>query len=94
LWAALGTLIAFFTGLGFLLWAFAIFGIIIFIGAAMIHNNSSSSGAWGIVILILGVLSLFGVIAALGGILAIIGGALALSWKPPAPQTQQPKPAQ
>ena len=34
IWAALGTLIAFFfAGLGFLLWAFLIFGIIIMIGA-------------------------------------------------------------
>jgi len=48
----------------------------------MINSNPSSTHSWGVVILILGVLSLFGVVTALGGILAIIGGAFALTWKP------------
>jgi hypothetical protein len=84
IWAAVGTLIAFFfvAGLGFLLWAFLIFGIIIIIGAVMINSNPSSPHSWGVVILILGVLSLFGVVTALGGILAIIGGTFVLTWKP------------
>ncbi len=83
IWAAIGALIAFFfAGLGFLLWAFLIFGIIIMIGAVMINSNPSSAHSWGVVILILGVLSLFGVVTALGGILAIIGGVFALTWKP------------
>jgi hypothetical protein len=83
IWAAVGTLLAFFfAGLGFLLWAFLIFGIIIIIGVVMINSNPSSAHSWGVVILILGVLSLFGVVKALGGILAIIDGAFALTWKP------------
>ena len=83
IWAAVGTLIAFlFAGLGFLLWAFLIFGITIIIGAVMINSNPSSAHSWGVVILVLGVLSLFGIVTALGGILAIIGGAFALTWKP------------
>jgi len=48
----------------------------------MINSNPSSAHSWGVVILILGVLSLFGVVTALGGILAIIGGVFALTWKP------------
>jgi hypothetical protein len=86
-WAAVGTLIALFTGLGFLLYAFLIFGIIIIIGAIMINSNPSSTHSWGIVMLILGVLSLIGIVTALGGILAIIGGAFAIAWKPPIQQT-------
>lgn len=83
IWAAVGTLLSFFfAGLGFLLWAFLIFGIIIIIGAVMIISNPSSTHSWGVVILILGVLSLFGIVTTLGGILAIIGGAFALTWKP------------
>jgi hypothetical protein len=82
-WAVLGTLIAIFTGFGFLLYAFLIFGIIIIIGAVMINSTPSSAHSWGIVILILGVISLIGVVTALGGILAIIGGAFAIAWKPP-----------
>jgi hypothetical protein len=41
------------------------------------------------VILILGVLSLFGLITILEGVAAIIGGASALSWKPLGSQIQQ-----
>jgi len=85
LWALVGTLIAFLTGFGFLLWAFLIFGIIIIIGAVSMNSNPNSTHTWGIVILVLGVISLFGVVTALGGLLAIIGGALALSWKPSTP---------
>ena len=85
-WAALGTLIAIFTGLGFLLYAFLIFLIIIVIGAVMINSNPSSAHSWGIVILILGVISLIGVVTAPGGILTIIGGAFAIAWKPPIQQ--------
>ena len=86
LWAAVGTFIAFFSGFGFLLYMFLIFGIVIIAGAAMINNNPLSAHTWGTIIVVLGVLSLFGVTTTFGGILAIVGGALALSWNPPAPQ--------
>jgi hypothetical protein len=82
IWAALGTLLAIFFGLGFLLYAFLAFGIVILIGAVMINSNPRSAHTWGIVILVLGIFSLVGVTTALGGLLAIVGGALALSWNP------------
>jgi len=89
-WAAVGTFVALFTlGAGFLLYVFLLFGIIIIAGSVALNNNPSSAHAWGIVILILGILSLFGVITALGGIISIAGGALALSWNPP---RQRPPP--
>jgi hypothetical protein len=94
-WAAVGTLLAFFTGFGYLLYVFLLFGLIIIIGAIMINSNPSSAHTWGIVILILGILSLIGIITALGGLLAIIGGAFALSWKPPSrPPNPPPPPSQ
>jgi hypothetical protein len=85
LWAALGTLLAIFFGLGFLLYAFLIFGIIIVIGAVAMNSNPRSAHTWGIIFLLLGIFSLVGVTTTLGGIFAIIGGALALAWK----QTQE-----
>lgn len=90
---ALGTLIAIFTfGAGFILWIFAIFGIIIIIGAIMMNSSPSSAKTWGIVVLILGIISLIGVVTALGGILSIIGGALAIAWKPETRSTPPPPP--
>ena len=84
LWAVVGTIVAIFTfGAGFLLYAFLLFGIIIIIGSVMINNNPKSARIWGVVIIVLGVISLIGVVTTLGGILAIVGGALALSWRPP-----------
>jgi hypothetical protein len=85
LWVALGTLLAIFFGLGFLLYAFLFFGIIIVIGALAMNSNPRSAHTWGIIILLLGIFSLVGITTTLGGIFAIIGGALALSWK----QTQE-----
>jgi hypothetical protein len=88
---ALGTLIAleeFFAG--FLLWIFPIFGLIIIIGAAMFNSYPSFARTWGIVILILGIISLIGLVTALGGILSMIGGALAIIWKPRARRTPPP----
>ncbi len=82
LWSALGTLIAIFTSLGFLLYAFLIFGIIIIVGALMMNSNPKSAHTWGIIVIILGVLSLIGITTTLGGILSIVGGALALTWNP------------
>jgi hypothetical protein len=87
-WAAVGTLLAVFLGLGFLLYAFLAFGIVILVGAVMINSNPRSVHTWGIVILLLGIFSLVGITTTFGGILAIVGGALALSWKP----TREPGP--
>ena len=92
LWTMLGTLLAFFFGLGFLLYAFLFFGIIILIGAAMMYMNPRSTRMWGIVILLLGLFSLVGVTTTLGGVLAIIGGALALAWNPTRTAASMPPP--
>ena len=91
IWAALGTLLAFFTGLGFLLYLFVVFGIVIIAGSLMINSNPSSARTWGGIIIVLGVISLIGVTTTFGGILSIVGGALALSWRraPPPPPYQQ-----
>ena len=89
IWAVVGTIIAFMSGLGFLLYAFVIFGIIMIAGAAMMYSAPSSAKTWGIVVLILGIFSLIGISTTLGGILAIIGGALAIGWKP---STEAPPP--
>ena len=75
---------------GFLLWIFPIFGLVIIIGAAMFNSYPSYAKTWGIVILILGIISLIGIVTALGGILSIIGGALAIAWKPRAGRAPPP----
>lgn len=82
LWFVIGTILAFFTSIGFLLYAFLIFGIIIILGALMMNSNPKSAHTWGIIILILGILSLFGITTTIGGILSLVAGALALSWNP------------
>ena len=91
--AMLGVAVAFFTfGAGLLLGIFALFGIVIIVGSIMMYSQPSSAKTWGIIVLILGILSLFGVITALGGILALIGGILAIVWKPSAPASAPPLP--
>ena len=42
-----------------------IIGVIVVVGALMLHNNPAQHSAWGVVILILSVLSVFG--SAMGG---------------------------
>jgi hypothetical protein len=94
IWAAVGTVVAIFTfGIGFLLYVFLLFGIIIIAGSVAFNNSPRTAHTWGIVILILGIFSLVGVITALGGILSIVGGALALSWHP-SQQGPPPPPGQ
>ena len=91
--AGLWTLFVFDLGLRLgwvLLWIFPIFGLIIMIGAIMFNSYPSYAKTWGIVILILGIISLIGIVTALGGILSIIGGALAIAWKPRAGRAPPP----
>jgi len=91
--AALGSMLAIFTfGLGLAFWIFPIFGIIIIIGSIMMYSNPNSTKTWGVVVLILGIISFIGVITALGALLALIGGILALVWKPSAPSATPPPP--
>jgi hypothetical protein len=51
-----------------------IVGLIILIGAIMMWNNPSSTHMWGIVILILSIISV--------NLFGFIGGILAIVWKP------------
>lgn len=84
-------------GLGALLIALAvvglIFGIIILIGAFQLRSHPESAKMWGIVILILSLISFIGGGGFyLGAILGIIGGILALVWHaPPAMAMGQPQ---
>ncbi len=90
--AIVGAVIALFTlGVGAILGTFAIFGIIIIIGAIMMYTTPSSAKTWGILVLILGIISIFGIITAFGGLLSIIGGILAMLWKP-TPTVRQESP--
>jgi hypothetical protein len=73
----ISSFIVFFGAIG------VICGIIIIVGASMLNSRPASHGTWGIVILVLSVVSLFaggGFVA--GAILGIIGGILAITWKP------------
>jgi len=93
LWAAIGAFVAIFLGsVGALFGIFAIFGIIIIIGAIMMYSQPRSAKTWGIIVLILGVISLLGIVTTLGGLLSLIGGILAIVWKPRAPEAAPPPP--
>jgi len=66
-----------FLGLGAMFGVyFIIIGLITIIGAIMMYNNPSSAHTWGIVILILSIIS--------ANIFGLIGGILAIVWKPSA----------
>lgn len=87
-------------GLGALLIGLAVaallFGIIILVGALMMRSNPQSARTWGIIVLILSILSLVGGGGFfIGFLLALIGGILAIIYHPPATQAawgQQPTP--
>ncbi len=70
-----------------------ILGIIIVVGAYFLHTRPAEHGTWGIVILVLSVISFIGGGGFLiGAILGIIGGILAIVWKPPEkPQEHAPQ---
>ena len=74
--AAIGGLVTWFIGgIGAIFGVyFIIMGLIVTIGAVMMYNTPSSAHTWGIVILILSIIS--------ANIFGLIGGILALIWKP------------
>jgi hypothetical protein len=83
----------FFPGLGALLIGLAvvalIFGLIIIVGAIMLRSKPESSRTWGVIILVLALLSWVGGGGfVIGFILALIGGILAIVWHPPAAPQQ------
>lgn len=90
IYAIIGSaLLSFFPGLGALLIGLAvvalIFGVIIIWGAFMLRSKPESARTWGIIILLLAILSWIGGGGFfIGFILALIGGILALTWHPPA----------
>ena len=65
-----------------------IFAAIVLLGALMLYRNPSQKTAWGVIILVLSIISIVtGGGFLIGFILGIIGGALALAWKPKTPTT-------
>ncbi|MCW4031953.1 MAG: DUF6114 domain-containing protein [Candidatus Bathyarchaeota archaeon] len=60
-----------------------ILGIIVIVAALMLYRNPAQKTMWGIIILVLSIVSVFiGGGFGIGLILGIIGGILALRWKP------------
>lgn len=84
--AAIGGLATWFLGgIGAIIGVYPlIMGLIVLIGAIMMYNQPSSAHTWGIVILILGIISL--------NIFAIIGGILGIVWKPERAAAPPPAP--
>lgn len=84
--ALMGALTWFLGGIGAILGVYwIILGLIITLGAIMMYNQPSSAHTWGIVVLILSIISGL-------NIFALIGGILAITWKgkakgPPPPPT-------
>ena len=75
-------------GLGALLIAFAIiallFGLVIIFGAIRMRAAPESARMWGIIVLIVSLISLVtGGGFVIGFILALVGGILAMTWHPP-----------
>jgi len=71
-----------------------IFGVIILLGAFMLYRNPMRKRAWGVVILVLSIISIVtGGGIFVGFILGIVGGALALAWKPKIQATTPTAPA-
>ena len=61
-----------------------IFGLIMIVGAVMMYSNPQSAKMWGIIVLILSILSWFTAVGGLviGFLLGLIGGILAIVFKP------------
>lgn len=60
-----------------------ILGIIMILAAVLLYRNPAQKTMWGVIILVLSIISIFiGGGFIIGLILGIIGGALALAWKP------------
>ena len=81
-------MMAAYTSYYYLLQSLGIFvmiaGIIVIIGAIMLHSNPQQNTLWGMLILIFSVLSIIGGSGILlsGLLLGAIGGALAIAWRP------------
>jgi len=84
--AAVGAILTFFiAGLGGLFGLVGVFwGILIVVFASMLRSRPQQHVTWGILIIIMSLLSWFGSFGGffLGFILALVGGIMALIWKP------------
>jgi hypothetical protein len=60
--------------------------LVILIGAIMLYQNPDSAHTWGIVVLVMSILSAV-------NILGLIGGILAMTWKPSQPPPTVPAPS-
>ena len=71
-----------------------IMGLIMIAGSFMLYSKPTSAKMWGIIILILSILSWVTAVGGLviGFILGLIGGILAIMYKPSAPATPPPAP--
>ena len=83
-----GTIVTAFGAIGMIM------GLIMVVGGFMLYSKPSNAKMWGIIVLILSILSW---VTALGGfvigfILGLIGGILAITFKP-APSATAPSPA-
>ncbi len=78
-------MVAFFPVAGIVFIAVGLaFGVIVLLGAIMMYVEPQQHVAWGVIVLIFSIFSLF---TSLGGflvgmILGIVGGALAIAWQP------------
>jgi hypothetical protein len=62
-----------------------VLGLIVIVAAVMLYRNPAQKTMWGVIVLVLSIISIFiGGGFIIGLILGIIGGALALAWKPKA----------
>ena len=65
------------------------FGVIILLGAFMAYRNPANKKVWGVIIILLSMISIItGGGFLIGFILGIIGGALIFQWKPKTPTTE------
>ena len=78
----LSTLLLRGLGVGFRLMGIlaVVFGIIVVVAALMLYIHPSGHVAWGVVILVFSILSVFGSI--FGIVLGILGGIFAIIWHP------------
>ena len=61
----------------------AVSGIVVIIGAIMVYNRTGSLFAWGTLMIVFSLVSLFGMGGFfLGSVLGVVSGILALTWKP------------
>ncbi len=61
-----------------------LWGVLIIIGAAMMENHPEQSTTWGVLVLVISIVSWYGALGGffIGFLLAFIGGILGIAWHP------------